>query len=445
MFTLFVAVILSISLAIIYVLYFNYRKEDFFRRVKREGLNYYELVTKAKNSEKAVLRMIDLQSTNVLYNEEIFILDSTKKVRHKNSDAAQFRFDSSILNLARQNSNEYRFVFEDRECVVLFVPESNMYIVSSAYDKYGIGKVQNLRFILLSVLGGGLVLTGLMSFFYVKQMMKPLTELAFQMQLITDRNLERRVLVKPNSDEFGLIARNFNEMLDRLEKAFDMQKSFVHHASHELRTPLATMLSQTEAALSKQQTAEDYQRILVSLKEDQQDLIDLTNSLLLLSQYEKISLTNNWPKVRIDEVLYETIETVNKIYPDITIAFEFETIPEQDSHLMIAANESLLTSAIRNLVKNACQYTNDNKVCIRLNATAKAIILVIENKGQQLSDDEQERLFLPFFRGENARNKKGFGLGLSIVLRIINLHKGNVQYETALHDINRFTLTFKKA
>ncbi|MFT2526190.1 histidine kinase dimerization/phospho-acceptor domain-containing protein, partial [Escherichia coli] len=75
--------------------------------------------------------------------------------------------------------------------------------------------------------------------------------------------------------------------------AFFFQKNFVQHASHELRTPLAVMLSQTESALHNQHTIEEYKKILESLREDQQQMIELTNSLLLISQYEKLDFQDD--------------------------------------------------------------------------------------------------------------------------------------------------------
>ncbi len=82
-------------------------------------------------------------------------------------------------------------------------------------------------------------------------------------------------------------------------RAFEIQRSFVHHASHELRTPLATMLAQTELALRKNLTVEEARKMLESLKEDQQEMVELTNSLLLLSQYEKTNTSPEWPVITV--------------------------------------------------------------------------------------------------------------------------------------------------
>src|SRR3569833_866198 len=144
------------------------------------------------------------------------------------------------------------------------------------------------------------------------------------------------------------ISANFNGIHERLEKAFEMQKSFTHHASHELRTPLASMLAQTELALRKTLTLEEAKEVLTSLKEDQQELIELTNSLLLLSQYEKISYSSDWPMVRIDELLYDTISMVKRMFPNISVSLEFLQMPDSEINLSISGNYTLLRSAFRN-------------------------------------------------------------------------------------------------
>ena len=134
------------------------------------------------------------------------------------------------------------------------------------------------------------------------------------MQKISENNLQR-VKVKSGrvNYEQRLVANQFNAMLERLERAFELQRSFVHHASHELRTPLATMLAKTELALRKELTIEDAKKVLASLRDDQREMIELTNSLLLLSQYERTTLSPEWPVVRLDEVLYDTMSMIKRM------------------------------------------------------------------------------------------------------------------------------------
>ncbi len=146
------------------------------------------------------------------------------------------------------------------------------------------------------------------AFFLVRQATRPITELSMQMQKISESNLQRlKVKTGRVNYEQRLVATQFNAMLDRLERAFELQRSFVHHASHELRTPLASMLAQTDLALRKEITLEEAKKVLSSLRDDQREMVELTNSLLLLSQYERTTLSPEWPVVRLDEMLYDTM------------------------------------------------------------------------------------------------------------------------------------------
>jgi signal transduction histidine kinase len=436
LFTSFVAVVLALSMTVIYVLYYNYRIEDYYRRVQREASNVYSEFTSTNAAEKKILRLMENKQTNVLYEAEVIIADSNFNVIYNEPDSAKIKIDTSLFAQFRK-SNQYRFQNGFRECVGMYKPNTKYYVMASAFDKYGIRKLSNLKIILLSVFAGGLLLTGFMSFFFVQQLMKPLARLTAQMRKTTEQNMTERVYEGKGNDEVAQIAHSFNAMLQRLEKAFELQKSFVHHASHELRTPLATMLSQTEAALNKELTAEEYKNTLLSLKEDQQEVIELTNSLLLLSQYEKISYSSDWQLLRIDEILYDTIDAAKKMLPKANISFEFLTIPEEE-FLIKRCSEPLLRSAFRNLIKNAYTYSDDGSVNISIEANQNKIMVSFFNKGKQLTIDEQERLFIPFFRGVNSINKRGYGVGLSIVQRIAEVHKGNITYTAMPNNINKF-------
>ena len=174
-------------------------------------------------------------------------------------------------------------------------------------------------------------------------------------------------------------------------------------------------------------------------------MIELTNALLLLSQYENINYTAGWPEVRLDEIMYDSIASMQKMFPGITITFDFPADEVAETYLYIKGNEVLLRSAFVNLLKNGIKYSNDNKVSVTMQPEATRVTINFENKGPVMKPDEVERMFFPFFRGENAHQKKGFGLGLSIVKRIVELHSCQVTYKAINGNINCFTLTFFRA
>lgn len=442
LFTLLVAVILSGSMMAIYYLYHNYRREDFYRRLEEEAQQSYSFYFDERRSDSAWRRQ-KMQTGRQLYEEENFLVDNSFRLLQVFPDTAHLYLDSNYLRPVRQKFIE-RFTYGEKEGVALYYPSRKVFVVAIAYDRVGIRKLENLQWILFGVCLAAVAVTAVISFVYARQITRPLTRLSEEIAEISETSLTRRVRVGRLNDELSQIARNFNEMLNRLEKAFTIQKSFVHHASHELRTPLASMLSQTEFALRQEMSAAEYRAVLDSLKEDQQGLIDLTNSLLSLSQFERMANTGEWPEVRIDELLYETVDACRKMFAQINITIGFVSVPEDEKMLCVHGNESLMKSAFVNLIKNAYRYSVDRSVNILISANADQVLLTFENKGRQIPEEERSRLFIPFFRGQNAMGLRGFGLGLSIVNRIIHLHMGTVHYEAEGEDLNRFVVEFIK-
>lgn len=263
---------------------------------------------------------------------------------------------------------------------------------------------------------------------------RPLRLLGFS-QDITERK---------KAEKDALELRDQKAEQESLKKDIKQVSSFVRHASHELRTPLATMLLETESALRNNLTGDAVKKVLESLKEEEVKMIDLTNSLLMLSQIEGNNNELNRATHRMDELMYDAIEDAKKAFRGIAIDFNFSVLPEDDSDLYMRGNEALLLSAFNNLIKNAYTYSQDKQVKIQMEANAQAIYVHFENSGLTLKREEAEKIFLPLVRGENALQKKGFGLGLSIVKKIAELHNGGISYSIVNQNINRFTLSFFK-
>jgi signal transduction histidine kinase len=446
--TLIVSIILVTSLSSVYVLYERNRKQDFEKRLWAHAYTEFADYYNIKDTNKALLDKINYYFPSTPINFHLALYDQNFNLIKSEPAGWSYTADTSFFQkLKAQKEETFSHDISEGLAIYLNKQGKQAYVVATGDDKYSVGRLSSLRLIIIIVAISGILITGVFALYYVIIATKPLVALSLQMRHITENNLKLRVKVgKGNvkNNEIVQIATNFNDMLDRLERAFQLQKNFVHHASHELRTPLATMLSQTESALRKELTVKEAYRVLESLKEDQQEMIDLTNSLLLLSQYENINYSIHWPKVRIDELVHDVIATAKKIFPDINVCFDFVDSPEKESYLYFPGNETLLRSAVRNLIKNAYLYSTDKKVAVKMQASQNAVSIHVENKGAVLSSEDRDRMFLPFFRGDNAQNVKGFGLGLSIVRRIAELHKGSITYEIIDSNINRFTLLVKR-
>jgi signal transduction histidine kinase len=447
LFSFFVTIILLISFATIYFLYFNYRESEFFERLEREGLAFHHFMKDEDGLHQHSLQAFNnILHYSTIYDERVILLDTDGKVLQRIPDTAHIRVDQGQLANIRQKQIFYWYGNGGYQYIGLVLPNNTGILLAGGYDQVGMKKLVTLRTILLLVLVGALFFTAFMSFIFVREAFHPLKRLSEQMQQTTMQDLgNRRLAVGRAKDEINDIARNYNAMLERLSANFDFQKSFVFHASHEFRTPLATMLSETESALSKEMSPAEYKKVLLSLKEEQQDLIELTNSLLLISQSEDMGYTRNWPMLRIDEVLYDTISQARKMFRELKVDMEFLTLPESPDDFIVQGNEILLRSMFLNLIKNAYMYSIDKQVKILLESAGDTILVHFDNTGMQLPADEKENILLPFFRGGNALRTKGYGLGLAIVARFISIHKGTITYTPIANNSNRFTITLSRA
>lgn len=445
LFTLFVSIILFISFSAIYLFYNDFMKSEFYNRIALEGNEVYNIFSKIENTDtKGTDELIRQIYEKHLYQEKLIITDKNRNVLFKMPDSVNVKVP--VIDKSKFKNQQYVEFSDDNEMqhVVIYKPETASYIYVSGYNTTGFRKLKNLQLILTFVFLGSLLLTAIMSFLFVNEAIKPILSLSNQMQNTNVQNLAERIQIKSSNDEISTIASNFNAMLERLKNAFESQKSFVHLASHELRTPLAIMLSQTEATLNRDQSIEEYKKTLNSLKEDQIHLVNLTNSLLMISQNDQLSFLTDTSLLRLDELIDDCMLLAKKTYSDIVIDFSFEEILENQDDLIINGNDALLKSAFFNLIKNAYQYSSDKKLQIKLFTSEHEIFIKFQNTGPQLLQTEVQKMTVPFFRGENAINTKGFGLGLSIIHRILELHLGKLTYLSSNNDMNEFKVQLPK-
>ncbi len=447
-FAVFVTLVLSVTFALIYFQSADFRRTDFYDRLRQKALTTQRLLLEVEEIDSVLLRIIDRNTFITLPEEQILVFDAKNRLLYSNIDEDSIVFDDALLvqvrayrEVRRQDSKT------ERELLGLRVDKAggSYVVLASALDRYGIRKIVNLRNILFFTWLLGLGIAVFLAYLYVRNIVgRPLSNLTKRISAIRGDNLTARLEVPQNQDELTILARNFNDLLARVEQAFDAQRSFVQFASHELRTPLANMLSETENTLSKPRTPAEYQKALRSLREEQSRLIEMSNALLLLSHYEQAELGDQTPFVRIDEVLYQTIEEVRALAPDARALLDFASAPDDHTELLAQGNSALLRTAFRNLIENACHYATDQAVRIQIRSAPDRLDIRLDNWGNTLTEAEGRHLFTPFFRGKNTAGKRGFGLGLVIAQRILRLHHATIQYECPQEGLNRFVVSFPR-
>jgi signal transduction histidine kinase len=268
-------------------------------------------------------------------------------------------------------------------------------------------------------------------YLFSRTIIKPIKGTIHDAQLITSQNLSHRLYVGKRKDELAELNQTFNQLLDRLEDAFAIQRRFISNASHELSTPLTSVSSQIEVTLLHDRKNEEYRNVLYSVLEDVKELQHLTRNLLEIAKAGTdgaISLD----KVRIDEILIRAHGEVLKQNPGYRIGLNFPELPDDEAECTVFGNPHLLLSAVKNILENGCKYSPDKTIEVELDFRGYEIELVFSNKSDTLSSEEINRMFEPFYRGENAAGKQGFGLGLTLTRRIIGLHKGQLTVESDL-------------
>lgn len=442
LFTALVAIILLACYAVIYFSYKDFKEDEFYARLEQKSITTYQFLKDIKDADR---RLLDASSRNAIftmYNETVIVFDSNYKIIFKSPEA--LLPSKYTLEFVKEIAQKKTIRFKDgqSEAVGKLVEHNGNHaiVIASAIDKFGGKKLLNLQFILTVSFVLGLLVTALLSYFYVKQAFAPIDILNDQITRISQNRLNERVTVKQSQDELNQLAQNFNKMLDRIEHAFKIQRSFIQHASHELRTPLANLITSCEAALNKNLTTDEYQKLIESLNEEHHKLVEVTNALLLLSQYENEELSKNIEAVRIDEIIFESVEEVQSLYPNHIIKFSMnEALTEEK--LTLNGKFILLKTAISNLIRNSCKYSDNNEIIITVDKTNDLLQIAISNTGPTIEDHEIPFLMMPFYRANNAQTIKGFGLGLSIANRIILLHNGNIHYSKD-NNTNLFTISF---
>ena len=304
-FSLIVASILVVFSLSIYWLSEDYRKEEFYSRLESRAVTTVQLLVKVKEVDKDLLRIIDKNSIYALFQEKILVFDQQNEIVYKSLDDLQVNYSDSLLNEIRK-AKKIEYTENTNEIVGLSFDDDtgDFVVIASAFDRYGRRKLSNLYNVLVIGLVFGILFAIVAGVFFSRQMLEPLARINADVSEISAGHLDIRLNEGNKKDEIARLAMNFNHMLERLESAFAIQEQFVSNASHELRTPLASITSQLQLVLSQQRSSDEYERVLKSVLEDTQTLVQLTNGLLNLASSGNDKHQTQFQPFRVDEALF---------------------------------------------------------------------------------------------------------------------------------------------
>lgn len=438
-FTIIVACILLLFSISVYLFSVSYRTDEFSYRIKYRAVSIANLLIDIKDVDAELLEKINRKTVNLLYNENIEIFSFNGDLLYEFQKDPGMPKDWKTIDFDEIKIKKEVVKKENNRIIVDFLyPEKNpsLIVKASAVDEYGHIQLDNLKLILVAGFIISLLIAALSSIFYASEGLKPILNLVRQMKQIKASQLHQRVDEGKGKDEIAMLAVQFNRMLDRLEKSFEMQHSYVTNVSHEMRTPLTSMNGQIEVSLLKQRTASEYEEVLKSIHGDIKNLITLSNGFLELAETSMENAVSRFSKVRVDEILYQATEEIKKRYTDFTIDINFESIIEEENKLIIFGNFYLIKIVFVNIMDNAYKFTDDKKLSIRFFHNAQQMTIDFKDNGIGIPLTDPYLVLQPFYRADNTKGRKGHGVGLTIVNKIVEMHGGTIQI---LSEINKGT------
>jgi len=445
LFTAIVSGLLLVFCATIYLVAERHRENEFRERLHAEALTSAELLFGPDTMGRQLYKLLDKNHMTVLNDEEIIIYNHRNQIVFESGTDYLTVSKEQLDEVRLHNSLYWRVGPREVAGVRYYDRYHRLVVLASGVDKYGVSKQRNLAGLLTVgwllatavVFGAGRV--------YAGRALQPIRRIIDRIDTITASQLDQRLKEGPNPDELTQLAHRFNRMLDRLEDAFQQQRTFVSHASHELRTPLTAITGQLEVSLLADDDLTELRTTVASVLEDVRDLNQLTNGLLALANVsldEKAVVTG---PVALDELTEQVREELLRLRPGYSVQVATEPAALGPDGFRVTGNEPLLRTALFNLMENGGKFSPSHEVNVPLTADRHTIQLTVQNQGTPIDTSELPDIFKPFRRGTNGRAVPGHGIGLSLTQRIIQLHRGRITVESTAARGTTFQLMLPRA
>jgi signal transduction histidine kinase len=430
-FNFIVSVILILFALSVYYAFSRYREEEFYTRLREEANTTAKLYSDVEEVTYEVLKKIDQISENVLFGEKVLIYDLNNQLLYSNQEIDIDEIPHSQLERLKEEK-EVRYKDGDHEAYGVYFTGKydELLVFALAYDQYGLSKLRFLKYILITGVFLVTLLSTVLGFIFSRQALSPISQVISQVDLITVSNLNLRVDEGNGKDEIAQLAIKFNKMLERLEAAFAMQRSFVENASHELRTPLTAITGQLEVAMMNHHLSEESRATLRSVLDDIRELNILSNGLLELANANLDISELRLEPLRIDEVVGAARADVLKIDKRYRVNLHFKDYPDDENWLITHGNEQLIKASLVNVIENACKYSEDHSAGIDLAFSPQHILISVRDSGIGISPGDLLLVFEPFYRADHVKNMKGHGIGLTLAKKVTELHKGSIHIQS---------------
>ena len=411
---------------------------------------------------------------------KVIILDVTDDLREKDkiddailNEEKEYNFEPLYIRILDNNTHEKliqtsnfpdniehddNYLNKLKDNIITF-EEQNNYLVSrikidfNSFQKVIIevattkdmlwANLDNLLYILCFIIPLVLIFSIIGGNFLIYKSFSPIEKILVELKNINASDLSARLNNTNNQDEINQLIKEINSLLMRLESSFERISQFSSDASHELKTPLTIIRGEIEISLRKDRSADEYKQSLKTSLEEVVVIEQTINDLLFLAKNEKDLILKNMEVLYFDEIIDESINEVKNFAKLNNIKIKFDLIETSE----FQGYSNLLKIAIKNILKNAIQFSHNNSQIIVKSYKEEGFFNIsIQDFGIGIPFNEQEKIFEKFYRTDKSRSKNsgGTGLGMSIVKKIINIHKGNIKIESIENIGTTIFISFKE-
>jgi len=257
---------------------------------------------------------------------------------------------------------------------------------------------------------------------------------------ISHSNLNQRIEVVHPNDELGELTKTLNDLLNRLEQAFESQQGFLQDAAHELKTPLSILRAHWESELNNPAVSNEMKEKMIHDIETITRLTHLLNNLLLLSQTEDIRANFSFEPISLDKLLDDVFEDAETLAELKEQKIELQNL----AGVVVKGDRIRLYQLFFNVIENAIKYTaKGGKIMISLSLENRNAVVKVQDNGPGISPQDLPHIFDRFYRVKKDRARKtgGSGLGLAICKIIAESHNGEIKAESTVGAGSVFRVT----
>lgn len=290
--------------------------------------------------------------------------------------------------------------------------------------------------VLLALLGG------VVTYFISGHALRPIKEFSDKIEEVQAQNLSDSRIEENNVKELNKLGISYNNMLERLSDAFEIQRQFTANAAHELRTPLALMQVQLDLYNSATHPGNDADTLqTIKMVTEQNDKLNrMVKTLLDMSELQTVGRDD---KIILDAIVEEVLADLEPLAVEKNI----KLIGKCEDATMIGS-DILIYRLVYNLVENAIKYNHPlGQVTVTAYQRNKHVYLSVEDTGSGIPKELRERVFEPFFRVDKSRSRElgGVGLGLALVHEIVRVHDGSICIKSGKTGGTIFEVTFAQS